>query len=140
METPARLPAKVFSSSCATRVLFDQLADKWSMMILTVLHDGPHRFNAIMRRIEGITQKALTHCLRRLECNGMVERRVLPTSPVGVEYHLTPLGDSLLKPVRALYGWMLNHLDEVEAARVAYEARTAGVASGGPQSPEPQEA
>lgn len=117
------LPPKVFSSTCATRVLFDQLADKWSMMILTILSEGPHRFNAIVRRIEGITQKALTQCLRRLERNGMVERRVLSGSPVGVEYLLTPLGISLLEPFRALYRWMNAHLGEVERAREEYEAR-----------------
>lgn len=124
METsPAAPPLKVFSASCSSRVLFDQVADKWSMMILSILGDGPHRFNAIRRRIEGVTQKALTQCLRRLERNGLIERRVIPTSPVGVEYRLTALGLSLLQPFRALYQWMTAHMAQVERARVDYDAR-----------------
>ncbi|HZV09193.1 MAG TPA: helix-turn-helix domain-containing protein, partial [Novosphingobium sp.] len=56
-----------FSVDCPSRQLFDQIADKWSMMVLTVLDAGPMRFNAIRRHLEGVTQKALTQCLRRLE-------------------------------------------------------------------------
>mgnify|MGYP003151569626 FL=1 len=67
-----------FSAECPSRELFDQIAGKWSMMVLTVLDSGPMRFNAIKRHLEGITQKALTDCLRRLERNGLVERRVIP--------------------------------------------------------------
>lgn len=117
------VPLKIFSSSCASRVLFDQVADKWSMMILTILGDGPHRFNAIRRRIEGITQKALTQCLRRLERNGLIERRVIPTSPIGVEYRLTGLGSSLLQPFTALYVWMVRNIAQVEQARSAFDLR-----------------
>ncbi len=124
METlTAELPPKVFSGTCPSRLLFDQIADKWSMMIMTVLGDGPHRFNAIRRRVEGVTQKALTQCLRRLERNGLVERRVIPVSPVAVEYRLTALGESLLPPFFALYGWMSAHLPQVEQARASYDAR-----------------
>ncbi len=53
-----------FSSECPSRALFDQIADKWSMMVLAVLDDEPQRFNAIRRRLQGVTQKALTQCLR----------------------------------------------------------------------------
>ncbi|KGF68776.1 MarR family transcriptional regulator [Hoeflea sp. BAL378] len=112
-----------FSASCPSRVLFDQIADKWSMMVLTVLDAGPMRFNAIKRHLEGITQKALTECLRRLERNGLVERRVLPTSPVGVEYEITPLGRTLQPPFKALYAWTREQMPEVEAARRAFDAR-----------------
>ena len=59
-----------FSVQCPSRLLFDQIADKWSMMVLTVLDDGPLRFNAVKRQLEGVTQKALTQCLRRLERRG----------------------------------------------------------------------
>src|SRR5579859_6676420 len=70
-----------FSSDCPSRALFDQIADKWSMMVLAVLDDGPHRFNAIKRRLEGVTQKALTQCLRRMERNGLISRAVISLSP-----------------------------------------------------------
>ena len=70
-----------FAADCPSRVLFDQIADKWSMMVLTVLDEAPQRFNAVKRRLEGVTQKALTQCLRRLERNGLVARRVIAAAP-----------------------------------------------------------
>ncbi len=132
-----------FSAGCPSRLLFDQVADKWSMMVLTVLDPGPMRFNALKRHLEGVTQKALTQCLRRLERNGLVSRRVIPVSPVAVEYAITPLGRSLQLPFKKLYAWMLANLDEVEAARRSFDARTdtsskrrsrpPGVAKAGPR-------
>lgn len=112
-----------FSADCACRVLFEQIADKWSMMVLSVLDDGPTRFNAIKRRLEGVTQKALTECLRRLERNGFILRRVIPTSPIGVEYEITPLGRPLLSHLRALYNWTHQSLVEVNQARTAFDCR-----------------
>ncbi|MEF2070107.1 winged helix-turn-helix transcriptional regulator [Consotaella aegiceratis] len=114
-----------FAVDCPSRLLLDQIADKWSMMVLTVLDDGPQRFNAIKRCLEGVSQKALTQCLRRLERNGLIARHVLPVSPIGVEYELTPLGRTLLPPFRALYGWTLANMDEVEKARQAFDTRQA---------------
>ena len=114
-----------FAVNCPSRLLFDQIADKWSMMVLTVLDAGPMRFNGVKRHLEGVTQKALTQCLRRLERNGLLSRRVIPASPVAVEYAITPLGRSLQMPFKALHAWTLDHLDQVEAARQAFDHRTA---------------
>lgn len=119
---PPREPQK-FGVNCPSRLLFDQIADKWSMMVLTVLDAGPLRFNEIKRRLEGVTQKALTQCLRRLERNGLVARHVRSTSPVSVEYEITRLGRTLQKPFKALYAWTVDHLDDVEDARKAYDRR-----------------
>lgn len=112
-----------FAVDCPSRLLFDQISDKWSMMVLTVLDDGPMRFNGIKKLLEGVTQKALTQCLRRLERNGLVARHVLPTSPVGVEYETTALGRSLQKPFMALYRWTLENMASVEVARSAFDER-----------------
>ena len=112
-----------FAVDCPSRLLIDQIADKWSMMVLVVLDAGPVRFNAIKRRLEGVTQKALTQCLRRLERNGLIERRVAATGPLAVAYAITPLGRTLQPPFRALYGWTLAHLGEVEAARGRFDRR-----------------
>jgi DNA-binding HxlR family transcriptional regulator len=112
-----------FAADCPSRILFDQIADKWSMMILTVLDGGPQRFNAIRRRLEGVTQKALTQCLRRLERNGLVERRVIASSPVAVEYQITPLGRTLQVPFKALYAWTIQNMATVEEARGAFDER-----------------
>lgn len=106
---------------CPSRLMLDQIADKWSMLILAALRDEPLRFNAIKRRISGVTQKALTQCLRRLERNGIVERRVVTTSPISVEYKITTLGRSLDGPFQALYLWTLEHLSEIEDARARYD-------------------
>ena len=114
-----------FSVDCPCRLLFDQIADKWSMMVLTVLDKEPLRFNAMKGLLEGVTQKSLTQCLRRLERNGLVSRRVIPASPVAVEYAITPLGRSLHGPFKALYAWMLDHYAAVAEAREAFDKRAA---------------
>lgn len=127
-DASSRAPSRqqAFAVDCPSRLLFDQIADKWSMMILTVLDAEPMRFNAIKRRLEGVTQKALTQCLRRLERNGLVARRVIPASPVAVEYSITPLGRTLQAPFKALYAWTVDHLPAVEKARQAFDTRAGG--------------
>ncbi|MFJ2264511.1 winged helix-turn-helix transcriptional regulator [Streptomyces sp. NPDC087844] len=114
-----------FSAECPSRPILDQIADKWSMMVLAVL-EQPTRFNEIKRQLEGITQRVLTQTLRKLERNGMIRRRVLETSPLGVEYSLTPLGESFREPFTRLYDWTVEHSDEVLAAQHEYEARSLG--------------
>ena len=76
---------EIFFADCAARAFFDQVANKWSVMILTVLNQRPTRFNEIKRRLDGVTHKALTEALRKLERNGLIERKVLNTSPVAVQ-------------------------------------------------------
>jgi DNA-binding HxlR family transcriptional regulator len=108
----------------AAHAFMDQIANKWSVLILTTLCPGPQRFNAILRELDGVTQKALTQALRRLERNGLVLRRVLTSSPVAVEYSLTPLGHSLQKPFAAVYDWTSAHLPAIEQAQRDYDRRT----------------
>lgn len=105
----------------ATRPILEQIANKWSVLILTVLCTRPSRFNEIMRRLDGITHKALAEALKRLERNGLVQRHVLPTMPVGVEYTITPLGHSLREPFAALYDWALIHGPKLESAQADYD-------------------
>lgn len=112
-----------FAEVHSARPVLDQIANKWSVMILTVLCPQPSRFNAIKRRLDGITHKALTEALRRLERNGLVNRRVIATSPVAVEYSITPLGRSLQEPFEALYAWASHHSPEVLAAQKSYDER-----------------
>jgi DNA-binding HxlR family transcriptional regulator len=113
----------VFFADCAARSFFDQVANKWSVMILTLLNARPTRFNELRRRLEGITHKALTQALRRLERNGLIARQVLPTSPVAVEYSITELGRTLQAPLGAAYDWAVHHLDEIEQAQHQYDER-----------------
>jgi DNA-binding HxlR family transcriptional regulator len=111
----------MFFADCAARSFFDQVANKWSVMILTILEERPTRFNEMMRRLEGITHKALTQALRRLQRNELITRRVLATSPVAVEYSITDLGRTLQKPFSAVFEWAIEHLQDIENARVKYD-------------------
>ena len=104
-----------------TRPILEHIANKWSVLILTVLCSRPSRFNEIMRRLDGITHKALADALKRLQRNGLVRREVLPTTPVGVEYTITPLGQSLQQPFAALYDWALTHGSELERAQTEFD-------------------
>lgn len=104
------------------RPALEQIANKWSVLILTVLCTKPSRFNEIMRRLDGITHKALADALKRLERNGLIRREVLTTTtPVGVEYTITPLGHSLRDPFEALYEWSVYYGQELERAQNEYD-------------------
>ncbi|MET0747571.1 MAG: helix-turn-helix domain-containing protein [Rhizobium sp.] len=120
---PTRKQKVLSVANCPNRLLLEQVADKWSVLLMAALCDAPMRFNEIKRTLEGITQKSLTQSLRRLERNGIVERRVLATSPVAVEYNITPLGQSLRQPFQALYAWTVDYLPDVEKARAAFDAK-----------------
>jgi DNA-binding HxlR family transcriptional regulator len=106
----------------ATRPILDQIANKWTVLILSVLCTQPARFNDLKRRLGGITHKALSDALKRLERNGLISRKVLPTQPIGVEYTITGLGASLREPFAALYAWSLANAAELATAQAAYDA------------------
>lgn len=109
----------------STRPILEQVANKWSVLILTVLCTQPARFNAIKRRLDPITHKALTEALRRLERNGLVSRRVIASSPVAVEYAITPLGRTLQDPFVALVGWAKQYGVAIEKAQEDYDNQRA---------------
>jgi DNA-binding HxlR family transcriptional regulator len=111
------------------RVLLDLLGDKWTILVFGSLcdHQGRRRFNAIRRDIAGISQKSLIQCLRRLERNGLVERRVITAAPLGVEYAFTELGRTLDDPVSGLLAWTAAHGVAVRAAQAAHDKRDADV-------------
>jgi len=115
------LSLKAQSDMARVRPVLDKIADKWTVMILTVLCPKPSRFNEIKRRLDGITHKALADALKRLERNGLVTRTVLPTAPIGVQYAITPLGHSLRQPFEALCTWALAHGQGIEDAGFAYD-------------------
>jgi DNA-binding HxlR family transcriptional regulator len=112
----------VFKLSCPSREVFDRLGERWTGLILLALRQGTLRFNELRRQIEGISQKMLTQTLRGLERDGLVSRTVYPTVPVTVEYQLTPLGRSLGEAVDVLRVWAYSHIDDLEAARTAYQS------------------
>lgn len=106
----------------ATRPILEHIANKWTVLILSVLCTQPARFNDLKRRLDGITHKSLSDALKRLERTGLISRKVLPTQPIGVEYTITPLGCSLREPFAALYSWSLANGPAMEEAQRAYDA------------------
>lgn len=106
----------------ATRPILEHIANKWTVLILSVLCAQPARFNDLKRRLDGITHKALSDALKRLERNGLISRKVLPTRPIGVEYTITDLGCSLREPFAALYNWSLANGPALVRAQCAYDA------------------
>ncbi len=103
--------------------ILDRIGDKWTVMVVGALADGPMRFNAILRKIGAISHRMLTLTLRGLERDGMVERRAFATVPPTVEYELTPLGRSLIEPLWTLAQWAQAKQAEIEAARVQFDGR-----------------
>lgn len=102
------------------RSVLDELTGRWSLLVLNALCEGPARFNALKRLNKGVSQKALTQCLRRLEASGLITRSVVSTSPVAVVYEVSALGASLEPHMRGILQWSLDHRQEVVAARKAF--------------------
>jgi DNA-binding HxlR family transcriptional regulator len=107
---------------CPFRGVLDKLGDKWSFLILAVLEDGPRRFNEIRRLVGDISQRVLTSKLRDLERDGYVARTVYPESPPRVEYKLTRVGRSALRPITQLMNWALKTHSQIEKSRNRYDA------------------
>lgn len=108
------------------RELLDQILDKWSLQVLDALCEQPLRFNELRRAIPIVTQKSLTATLRRLERNGMVDRVVLTSRPITVEYRVSALGKTLQGLIDALFDWSVAQLPAVRAARDKYDDEVVG--------------
>jgi DNA-binding HxlR family transcriptional regulator len=113
--------------ACPVRDVLDRIGDKWSVMVITLLGDGPLRFMELKREIGLVSQRMLTRTLRALERDGLLTRTVYPTVPPRVDYELTPLGYSLCATLSPLVRWSFANNDEIAAARAAYDASHAQV-------------
>jgi DNA-binding HxlR family transcriptional regulator len=114
------------SADCrAVSTVLARVGDKWSVLIVSLLGDGPRRFSEIKRMVGGISQRMLTLTLRGLERDGLVTRTVFPTIPPRVDYELTDLGRSLSVPVGALGAWARENQLKIATARQAFDARAA---------------
>lgn len=112
-----------FNARCPTRLVLDRVGDKWAVLIMILLADGPLRFNELRRRIENISQKMLSQTLKSLERDGLITRTAYPTVPVTVEYALTDLGHTLAATVDELRRWAETHIGAVQAAQEHYDAQ-----------------
>jgi len=111
------------------KALIGRVADKWTMMILEVLEEhGELRFTRLGEFVKGISQKMLTQTLRQMERDGLIVRTVHPVVPPKVEYRLTHLGLGLGAAFCGVWVWAAENLQEVEQARLAFDAKTAAVA------------
>jgi DNA-binding HxlR family transcriptional regulator len=107
----------------AVREVLNRVGDKWSVLIVALLGDGPKRFNELRRAIDGISQRMLTLTLRGLERDGLISRSVEPTIPPRVDYALTPLGHTLLDPIMSLAAWAELNRETIQAARDRYDQK-----------------
>lgn len=106
-----------------SRHLMARVGDKWSMLIVIALRDGPLRFNELKRALAHVSQRMLTLTLRGLERDGLLTRTVTPSRPPRVDYALTALGHSLRGPIEALGTWATQHQKQIERAQQRYDAR-----------------
>ncbi|MFD8009577.1 winged helix-turn-helix transcriptional regulator [Streptomyces sp. NPDC058955] len=118
------LGGDIFAADCRARVAFEVLANRWDSVVVFVLGEkGPMRPRALLDRIGGISPKVLNDALRRLEYNGLVERRRYSEAPPRVDYALTEAGTALLVPIRAMGAWAAHHADTVLASQDRFTAR-----------------
>lgn len=117
------LVASVFAKNCMSRAAFEDVTTKWASLALLALGEGGYRFNALRRRVQGISEKMLSQTLHSLERDGMVTREVVSTIPPRVEYALTPLGSRVADRLRGLAELLESAADDVGAARAAFDRR-----------------
>lgn len=110
------------SENCpAVSAILSRVGDKWSVLVVMLLSDGPRRFNELKRMIGGISQRMLTLTLRGLVRDGLVTRTMFPTIPPRVDYELTALGRSLQEPAKALGMWAFQNREEIDRAQRRFD-------------------
>lgn len=109
------------TARCPIRDVLDRIGDKWSVLVLSHLEHGPKRFGVLRREISDISQRKLTGTLRHLQRDGFISRTVYPTVPPSVEYALTDLGRSLLRPLDQLVAWTASNHADVKRARALFD-------------------
>jgi DNA-binding HxlR family transcriptional regulator len=120
-------PSHKHDSCIAVREVLNRVGDKWSVLIVQLLSDGPKRFSELRRLIEGISQRMLTLTLKGLERDGLVTRTVYPAAPLRVEYELTELGRTLRKPIRTLAKWAQENRERIQKARNRFDTERSRV-------------
>ena len=113
----------------AARELLTRVGDKWSILLVVMLARSPRhraRFSELQRLVDGISQRMLTTTLRHLERDGFLKREIFPEVPPRVEYELTALGLSLLKPMEHLVGWIGDNWPAIKDARESFDQKLVG--------------
>jgi DNA-binding HxlR family transcriptional regulator len=111
--------------NCPVRDVMDNISGKWSLLMMLELTGGPKRFGALRRNVPDISQRMLTQTLRDLQRDGYVHRTVYPTQPPSVEYRLTDLGESFMKPIEALVDWAEKNHERIRRSRAEFDQAAA---------------
>src|SRR5436305_13691250 len=102
--------------------LLSRIGDKWTVLVVTTLGEGPRRFNELRREIPSVSQRMLTLTLRNLWRDGLVKRTVTPLIPPRVDYELTELGQSLQKPICGLASWAMGNVGAIHEAQRRFDS------------------
>jgi DNA-binding HxlR family transcriptional regulator len=124
-EADANLEADVFARNCSSREALQNATSRWGILALAALAEGDYRFNALRRRVDGVSERMLSQTLQTLERDGMVVRAVLESIPPKVEYSLTPLGREIASHLTSLIELVESSLPDVVAAREKHDANSA---------------
>lgn len=113
----------IFQQHCPARLFFEKIADKWVLLILNILEHETQHFNLLKKNIEGISPKVLSQKLKMLERDGFIERKIQDTSPIRVDYSLTPLGQNVAAMAYQLKEWAETNIEQVLAAQIMYDEK-----------------
>jgi DNA-binding HxlR family transcriptional regulator len=103
--------------------VLDRIGDKWTVLVVLLLSDGPMRFSELRGHVGRVAPKVLTQTLRRMERDGLITRQVFAEVPPRVEYALTDLGRSLIEPIAVIVDWAEVNVGRITAAQASYDAR-----------------
>ncbi|OLV39852.1 winged helix-turn-helix transcriptional regulator [Acinetobacter baumannii] len=117
------LKYNICQKHCPARLLFEKIADKWVLLILNILEHETQHFNLLKKNIEGISPKVLSQKLKMLERDGFIERKIQDTSPIRVDYSLTPLGQNVAAMAYQLKEWAETNIEQVLAAQIMYDEK-----------------
>ena len=117
------LKYNIFQQHCPARLFFEKIADKWVLLILNILEHETQHFNLLKKNIEGISPKVLSQKLTMLERDGFIERKIQDTSPIRVDYSLTPLGQNVAAMAYQLKEWAETNIEQVLAAQIIYDEK-----------------
>ena len=107
-------------TSMIVRETLERVGDKWTLLVVLGLSEGPMRFNQLQRAVVGISHRMLSVTLRKLERDGLVLRTAYPEVPPRVEYSLTPLGVSFIEPAMGVVQWALAADEEIRGNRAEF--------------------
>ena len=116
----------VFAQDCPSRFAMEHVTGRWGLLALLALRDGPVRFNALRRRVSGVSEKMLSQTLHALERDGFVDRNAQPTIPARVDYSLTPLGAEIANRLYGLIEQLEGRMPAILAAQQRYDRARSG--------------